>query len=144
MSGTLLTPSAIRAEMLKQLISDYLPAAPLAADAKLALLWGRPAGADNPTVTDVKAVELAVGGYQRQIPVWTEPAVDQAAMGVTLAEAAQFGPLTDSNGSGVPMTHVALLNDTNVLAVWQVDYAVSADRNESVAIPAGSLELDLT
>jgi hypothetical protein len=143
MSGTLLIPSAIRAQLLQQLISDTLPASPIGEDGRLALLYAQPGGEDNPTLADVEAVELSAAGYLRQIPVWTTIASDQAITGTLLDEAAIFGPFTDEGGSGVKVSHIALVTATDCVAVWQTDYAVGCDRNESIAIPEGSLELDL-
>ncbi|MFD6934647.1 hypothetical protein ACFWAP_00630 [Streptomyces goshikiensis] len=97
--------------------------------------------------------ELTAAGYQRQAVSFTAPKQDgrftyQAgtAATVSLDGSAVFGPFTDMAGSGVPVSHMALVTaatgtDLAVLAVWPLDSTVVAAQGDSLLAVAGTLTI---
>ncbi|WP_159073501.1 phage tail fiber protein [Streptomyces sp. RTd22] len=97
--------------------------------------------------------EVQAAGYQRQSVSLSAPKLSGQFLvesgvpsQVSLSSSAVFGPFTDSNGSAVAVTHMALVTaatgiDYSVLAVWTLDVPVTASQGESLLAQAGSLTI---
>lgn len=157
MSGQF-TDSASRAT-LSWLVGNTIPSgwtpatntylALLTSDPRVTVVNGVTVFDNDPTVSDIVAVEFTATGYSRKQVTWSASQTNTGNPSSTNnSTQLTYGPFTDASGSGAATTFGALVTSAsgstgNVIHVWEWDNPVSAAQNESVVISVGNLTMTL-